>query len=406
LKRSKIFNDPVYGFISLQSPKVFEIVEHPWFQRLRRIKQLGLSSYVYPGAIHTRFQHALGTVHLMQQALGVLSNKGNEITEEEAEAACIAILLHEIGHGPYSHALEHSLADGIDHEALSLQFMEALNIELGGMEMAISIFKGEYHKRFLHQLVSSQLDVDRLDYLTRDTYFTGVHEGKIGWNRIIDMMDVKEDELVIEAKGIYSIEKFIIARRIMYWQVYLHKTVLCAEQMLIKTIKRARALAGKGVELNGTPPLLWMMYEWPKIKKKEEGSSTFLQHFANLDDTDILSALKSWQFHEDKVLAHLSSAILHRKLFKIKMQNEAFEIEEVNKIKTQVAASFELNSEELEYMCLHDETSNAAYNPDFKHINILYKDGSIKDVAAASDQLNIRVLSDPVIKHYICYPKN
>lgn len=402
--RSKIFNDPVYGFVGVQHPRVFELVEHPWFQRLRRIQQLGLSSLVYPGAIHTRFGHALGALHLMQHALLVLKGKGIEITEEESEAACIAILLHDIGHGPYSHALEFILAEGVHHETISLAFMEELGKSPGGMELAMAIFRDTYPKRFLHQLVSSQLDVDRLDYLTRDTYFTGVHEGKIGWNRIIDMMDVQEDELVIEAKGIYSIEKFIIARRIMYWQVYLHKTVLCAEEMLIKTMQRAKKLASEGVELPGSPSLKWMLYEWP-AKKQEKPDAEFLSHFAALDDTDVLASLKVWQHHPDKVLAFLSTAIVNRRLFRIRMQNEAFDASEVAGLKKQVKQSLSIDDEAMDYLFLQDSTSNAAYNPDFHSINILYKDGSVRDVASASDQLNIRVLSDPVIKHYICYPK-
>jgi HD superfamily phosphohydrolase len=383
---------------------VFDVVEHPWFQRLRRIQQLGLGSYVYPGAIHTRFQHALGAVHLMGRALQVLRAKGHEITDGEAESAMLAILLHDMGHGPYSHALERTLVAKVHHEQLSLRFMQELNGRLDGkLSLAIAIFTGAHPKRFLHQLVSSQLDVDRLDYLTRDSYFTGVSEGVIGYNRIIDMMDVHEGELVIEAKGIYSIEKFIVARRIMYWQVYLHKTVLCAEEMLIRTLERAIYLAGAGEDLFATPPLAWFLDG--RYQSEPMGSAYFLEQFARLDDTDVLSSLKVWQDHPDPVLSLFASGIVNRRLFRINLRNAPFSEEEIDAVRTRIKAKFQLDEESVDWLFLHDKTSNSAYKIDVDRIRIKYRDGNVRDVAEASDQGNIMVLSNPVVKSYLCYPK-
>ena len=402
---SKILNDPIYGFIRIPHGIIFELIEHPYFQRLRRITQLGLSYLVYPGAYHTRFQHAIGATYLMSKAVQQLRSKGHEITEEEDEAVSIAILLHDIGHGAFSHALEHSIAHEISHEDLSLLFMEKLNKELNGqLTTAIQIFKNEYHKRFLHQLVSSQLDMDRMDYLKRDSFYSGVQEGIIGSDRIIHMLNVVNDQLVVESKGIYSIEKFLIARRLMYWQVYLHKTVLSAENMLIKVLKRAKELSQSGNELFGSSALKLFLknnFTLDDFRKKEE----VFQAFTRLDDQDVLAAIKEWQFHEDKILATLSNKIIQRKLLKIKVTDEAVSEAILLEMKNRVANYYDIDITQTEYLAFNDSISNNAYNAHKSNINILYKDGSLKDIADASDQLNISALSKPVKKHFFCYPK-
>lgn len=402
---SKILNDPIYGFIRIPHGIIFELIEHPYFQRLRRITQLGLSYLVYPGAYHTRFQHAIGATYLMSKAVQQLRSKGHEITEEEDEAVSIAILLHDIGHGAFSHALEHSIAHEISHEDLSLLFMEKLNKELNGqLTTAIQIFKNEYHKRFLHQLVSSQLDMDRMDYLKRDSFYSGVQEGIIGSDRIIHMLNVVNDQLVVESKGIYSIEKFLIARRLMYWQVYLHKTVLSAENMLIKVLKRAKELSQSGDELFGSSALKLFLknnFTLDDFRKKEE----VFQAFTRLDDQDVLAAIKEWQFHEDKILATLSNKIIQRKLLKIKVTDEAVSEARLLEMKNRVANYYDIDITQTEYLAFNDSISNNAYNAHKSNINILYKDGSLKDIADASDQLNISALSKPVKKHFFCYPK-
>lgn len=402
---SKILNDPIYGFIRIPHGIIFELIEHPYFQRLRRITQLGLSYLVYPGAYHTRFQHAIGATYLMSKAVQQLRSKGHEITEEEDEAVSIAILLHDIGHGAFSHALEHSIAHEISHEDLSLLFMEKLNKELNGqLTTAIQIFKNEYHKRFLHQLVSSQLDMDRMDYLKRDSFYSGVQEGIIGSDRIIHMLNVVNDQLVVESKGIYSIEKFLIARRLMYWQVYLHKTVLSAENMLIKVLKRAKELSQSGNELFGSSALKLFLknnFTLDDFRKKEE----VFQAFTRLDDQDVLAAIKEWQFHEDKILATLSNKIIQRKLLKIKVTDEAVSEARLLEMKNRVANYYDIDITQTEYLAFNDSISNNAYNAHKSNINILYKDGSLKDIADASDQLNISALSKPVKKHFFCYPK-
>jgi HD superfamily phosphohydrolase len=403
---SKIFNDPVYGFVSLPYEIVFDLVEHPWFQRLRRITQLGLSSLVYPGAIHTRFQHALGAVHLMAKALQVLRAKGHEISEEEAEASCIAILLHDLGHGPFSHALENTLVP-FHHERLSLAMMEKLNEEFGGrLKLAREIFEGTYPRYFLHQLVSSQLDVDRLDYLTRDTYFTGVHEGVIGWNRIIDMMNVADGRLVVEAKGIHSIEKFIIARRIMYWQVYLHKTVLCAEQMLIRLLSRAQDLVREGEELFASPALDWIL----RFSVQEDGrdsqiSDEFLENYSQIDDADLYGAFKVWMQHPDPVLSRLSEGIIHRKLFRISMSDHVIGPEKIWDLVERTRIKLDLDPEMSKQMILQGRISNAAYEKDVEGILIQSKGGQLKDLSLASDQLSFVSLVNPVEKYFACFPK-
>ncbi len=406
MNKRKIINDPVYGFITIPYEIIFDIVEHPWFQRLRRIQQLGLSHLVYPGAIHTRFHHALGAMHLMGKAIHVLRSKGKEITEKEAEAVTIAILLHDIGHGPFSHALEKTILTNVHHEEMSILFMKQLNAELNNrLSLAIDIFTNSYHKRFLHQLVSSQLDVDRLDYLTRDSYFTGVHEGVIGYDRLIEMMDVEDDELVIEHKGIYSVEKFIIARRVMYWQVYLHKTVICAEQMLIKTLKRAKYLAKSGTALFATPALHFFLYHDVELKDFNSGRE-MLDRYARLDDMDIYASLKEWQFCDDKVLSFLSYGIINRKLFRIELENEPISAQKINKITTSVKAAYNIEDEfDLQYYVFNDVTTNSAYNLEANNINIKLRSGKVTDVTHASDHLNLAALADTVVKHYICYPK-
>jgi HD superfamily phosphohydrolase len=403
--KRKIFNDPVHGFITIPHELIFDIIEHPYFQRIRRIQQLGLSTYVYPGANHTRFHHALGAFHLMRKAISILKIKGHEISEEEEIAALVAILLHDIGHGPFSHTLENILIKGVSHEEISKIYMHRLNEHFEGrLTMAIEIFQGTYHKKFLHQLVSSQLDVDRLDYLTRDSFFTGVNEGVISYDRIIEMMNVKDDELVIEQKGIYSIENFIIARRLMYWQVYLHKTVVCVEQMLVKALERAKELIAKGMVLDASPALRYF-FSHPVTALDFADDKEVLELYSRLDDMDIMSALKHWRHSDDFILRMLCASILDRRLFKIQMSNEAFDHHAVEKIVEQVAAEYKISHDDARYLVWTDSTTNHAYNPAEDRINILTSDGKVTDIAKASDQFNISGLSEPVVKYYLCYPK-
>lgn len=406
LNKRKIFNDPVYGFISVKDDFIFDIIEHPYFQRLRRIKQLGLTHMVYPGALHTRFHHAMGAMFLMNEAIEVLRSKGHVITEEEAQAVIAAILLHDIGHGPFSHALENCIVYDFSHEYLSNLFMERLNMKLNGkLQLAIDIFRNKYHKKFLHQLVSSQLDVDRLDYLKRDSFFTGVSEGVISTERIIKMMDVVNDNLVIEAKGIYSIEKFIIARRLMYWQVYLHKTVLAAEYLLIKILQRAKFLAEKGNDLFATPALKEFLYHRHN-KSDFENQPHLLDTFSLLDDFDIYASVKVWCHDKDTILSILCSKMINRQLFHVELQNQPFEEKYIEAIKQGLAKLYnKLNDKEFAYFVFTDKVENNAYNSQNHKINILFKDGSISDIAEASDQLNILVLSQTVTKYFLCFPK-
>lgn len=405
MNKRKIFNDPVHGFITIPHPLVFDILEHPYFQRLRRIKQLGLSEYVYPGAIHTRFHHALGAFHLMRRALYILKVKGIKITEQEELGASIAILLHDIGHGPFSHTLEHSLIAGVHHEDISKIYIRKLNEHFKGkLSTAIEIFEGTYKKKFLHQLVSSQLDVDRLDYLTRDSFFTGVNEGAVSYERIIEMMNVHKDQLVIEQKGIYSIESFIVGRRLMYWQVYLHKTVLCVEQMVIKAIERAKFLISKGELLGASPALSYFLRNKVKLKDFTDNAQV-LDLYSQLDDIDLFSAFKYWRHSSDKVLCMLCDAILDRKLFKIEISNKPFTKQKTAHLYEAVKKQFKLTDAEAAYLVFSDTTTNYAYNSKEDRINIINNDGEIKDITVASDQLNIRALSEPVVKHYIFYPK-
>ena len=405
MNKKKIFNDPIYGFISIPFDIVFDLIEHPYFQRLRNIKQLGLTHLVYPGALHTRFHHAIGAMFLIGQAIEVIRQKGHEISPEEAEAVTIAILLHDIGHGPYSHSLEHSIVYGVHHEDLSSLFMEALNTEFKGrLSMAISIFKNQYAKKFLHQLVSSQLDVDRLDYLKRDSFYSGVSEGVINSDRIIKMLDVVNDELAIEAKGIYSIEKFIIARRLMYWQVYLHKTVIAADQLLVNILKRAKELADQKTPLFATPSLEFFLYTKTTGQHFSEDPS-LLQKFASLDDADIFASLKVWTAHPDKALSRLCKNLVDRNLYRIILQNNPFPQEQIEALKEQTKHLYSISDEEVSHFVFAHSIRNSAYNPKDDKINILYKDGTVTDIAEASDQLNISVLSTPVTKHYLCFPK-
>ncbi len=398
----KILNDPIYGFIQIPNTLIFDIIEHPYFQRLRRITQMGFSNLVYPGANHTRFHHAIGCMHLMQKAVQVLRFKEIEISKEEENALYIAILLHDIGHGAFSHALEHSIVNGISHEEISLKFMKKLNDEFDGqLQLAIEIFEGKYHRKFLCKLISSQLDIDRLDYLKRDSFYTGVTEGNISSDRLIAMMNVKGDELVIEKKGIYSVEKFLIARRLMYWQVYLHKTGLVAENMLVNVLKRAKELAEKGVELFATSSLKYFLYK--EITEANFNEET-LEMFSKLDDYDVMSAIKEWTNHEDKILSLLSKMIVDRKLLRIEIQQDNFEDSYVKNQITKVSKRFDISTKEAQFFVFSQKIINQAYSSD-KPIYILNKERELIDIAKASDQLNLQALTNPVVKHFICYPK-
>ncbi len=403
LNKLKIFNDPIYGFITIPNPVVFDLIAHPYFQRLRRISQMGLSYLVYPGAHHTRFHHALGCMHLMTQAIQVLRFKGVAISKEEEQALLCAILLHDIGHGPFSHAMENSIAEGVHHEYISLLFMERLNALFNGsLTLAIEIFKGNYERKFMNQLVSGQLDMDRLDYLKRDSFYTGVAEGNVNSDRLISMFNVIDDLLVIEEKGIYSVEKFLMARRFMYWQVYLHKTGIVAEQLLIRILKRARTLLETGVQLHCNEPLLFFI-------KHKIGTDNFdvnvLEKFANLDDVDVLAAIKNWQSHQDRVLSSLCQMVINRSLLAIKFQQKPVSAELLKKYTDLFASKLQLSSEESAYFVFSGKIENKAYDHTKQHINILSKSGKITDVANASDQLNLKSLAKMVTKHYICFPK-
>jgi len=396
----KIINDPVYGFITLDDPLIYSIISHPWYQRLRRINQMALSHLVYPGAVHSRLHHSLGAYHLMTQALFELKAKGADITAAEEQAAKIGILLHDIGHGPFSHALESIVIESLDHEALSLLIMEKLNQESNGkLTMAIEIFKGTYHKKFLHQLISGQLDVDRMDYLARDSFFTGVSEGTIGYDRILKMLTVHNGELMVEEKAIYSIEEFLVSRRLMYWQVYLHKTVLSAEMMLVKIFERARLLQQQGnteVVLNDTLSLFLFNLLDGSLKNH-------LNLFCQLDDTDVISAIKAWSLHQDKILSLLCLAVLNRKLFKLKLQAEPITAEIYADKKDEIARQLEISDEDASFLVFTGEAENSLYNPYDERINILFRDGTVKDISLVDNALIHQNLSQPVKKFYICY---
>ena len=400
----KILNDPVYGFISLPHKILLDIIDHPYFQRLRRIKQLGLSHLVYPGALHTRFNHAVGCAHLMTQAINTLQFLGHQITTEEAKGVTLAILLHDIGHGPFSHTLEHSIVSGIKHEEVSLLFMKELNKEFNGeLDLAIEIFSDKYHKKFLHQLVSSQLDMDRLDYLKRDSFYSGVSEGVVSNQRIIKMFDVVNDSLVVKQKGIYSIEKFIVARRLMYWQVYLHKTVLSAEFLLMKILKRAKYIALSGGSIFSTTPMKTFLFE--NIDAEKLRDPLILRKFAQLDDMDVFVCIKEWINNTDPVLAELSRMLVNRKLLKVEQKETPFTQKEMDGFKNKYHNPLKFNDQDLEYFIFQDSMTNNAYNSNKDEIKILYKDGTLKDITEASDNFNIQSLSNPVKKHYLFHPE-
>jgi HD superfamily phosphohydrolase len=406
LNKKKIINDPVYGFITIRSELIFDVLDHPYFQRLRRIKQLGLTELVYPGAHHTRFHHAIGAMHLMTITLENLRTKGVEITQDEFDAALIAILLHDVGHGPFSHALEYSLLRNIPHEHISRMIISRMNKEMNGqLSMALDIFNGHYAKKFLNELVSSQLDIDRLDYLKRDSFFTGVSEGTIGADRIIKMLDVKDDRLVVEEKGIYSIENFLSARRLMYWQVYLHKASVSAEKMLINIIKRARNLTRKGETLQASKPLQLFLSREVGIESFAE-EPAILDSFAQLDDYDIWGAIKVWADHEDRILSDLCKMLLNRKLFRIRLTNEAPDKTEIKAIEAKIMEVYGLTASEAKYFFSHGQVTNSAYMASDREILILSKSGQVRDVVEAADLPNIKAMSKIVRKYYRCWPKD
>lgn len=406
MNKKKIINDPVYGFIHLDNDLIFEIIEHPIFQRLRRIKQLGVAEYVYPGALHTRFHHALGALHLMTRTLQILRSKGVTISDEEYVAAQAAILLHDVGHGPFSHALEFSLLTDIKHESISYSFMQYLNKVFNGqLELTLKIFRNSYKRKFFHQLVSSQLDMDRLDYLKRDSFFTGVSEGTIGLDRIINMLQIVDDELVVEEKGIYSIENFLNARRLMYWQVYLHKTSLSAEKMLSNLILRAKDLATTGHEVPASPALSIFLRQKISITDLQENEE-YLLAYGKIDDSDIWGAIKYWQYNEDHILSSLSRMLLERRLFKIHLSNEPLHKKQLVVLRHKISEEYGLPRSISRYYLAHGEVTNKAYIAEGSSINILTKKGKIKDIAEAADLPNIKAISKIVKKYYLCCPKN
>ncbi|WP_455004064.1 HD domain-containing protein [Capnocytophaga gingivalis] len=396
----KIVNDPVYGFIHIPNEFILDLIEHPYFQRLCRISQMGLSYLVYPGARHTRFHHALGCMYLMQQAIQTLRYKQVEITPEEEEGLYIAILLHDIGHGPFSHAMEHSIVEGISHEEISLAFMEELNCQFEGrLSIAIEIFQKKYHKEFMNQLISSQLDMDRLDYLKRDSFYSGVSEGNINSQRIIAMLTVKDDTLIVEEKGIYSIEEFLVARRLMYWQVYLHKTSIGAEFVLIRILARVKELTQQGKKLPMTTALRFFV---ENHITKETFDRHALHLFAQLDDYDIISGLKEWQYGDDWVLAKLSQMILNRDLLRVKLYKSPVEKEKVQELLQETAQQLNISEDLAHYFVFTGEISNTAYRKDEQNILIYTKNNKIVDVTKASDQMNLDALSTKVTKYYLC----
>ncbi len=403
--KKKIINDPIYGFINISGEFLFDIIEHPYFQRLRRIKQLGLTHLVYPGAYHTRFHHSLGAMHLMQQALQVLRSKGHHISAEEELSSLLAILLHDVGHGPFSHALEHSLVNGTSHEFISQLVMKRLNHLYGGrLERTIAIFNRTYKRAFFAQLISGQLDVDRLDYLSRDSFFTGVSEGVVGTERILKMLELSGDQLVAEEKAIYSLEKFLVARRLMYWQVYLHKTVLAAEYMLVLVLQRAKYLAQKGAKLFGSQALLFFLQQNPG-KADFENKEEVLENFMLLDDYDVISAIKEWMRHEDRILRFLSTSLMHRRLYRCEMSATPFEYFYVLDIQKKIRERFGIKEEEMKYFFVSSSTSNFTYDTHHDNINILTKDLKVKDITEVSDPMNISVSARPVTKYFVCFPK-
>lgn len=404
MNKYKLINDPVHGFITISSPLMFQIIEHPYFQRLRRISQMGFAKFVYPGTQHTRFHHALGATHLMQKAIQTLRQKNVEITKEEEEAVLLAILLHDIGHGPYSHALEYVMTEGINHEFFSEMIMHVLNKEFDGkLDLTIQIFNDAYSKRFLHQLVSSQLDVDRLDYLARDSFFSGVNEGKLSTERIITMLDVVDGQLVVEQKGLYSIEKYVISRRLMYWQVYLHKTAVCAEGMLVLAIKRAKYLVVKR-QLEVSSKALKYFLEHSITKEQFRENLDFINLYAQLDDYDVMFSIKEWQYSSDKILSYLCKCIIERKLFKVKIEEHPFDSIYIKARKKEVMELFDLSEDTVDYLFLTKTLENLAYKKGKKGIKILTKKNEIKDVAELSDHLSNKMLQKKVKKYLIAFP--
>lgn len=408
--KRKIINDPVYGFISIPGDFVFDLIEHPWFQRLRNIKQLGLTSFVYPGANHSRFQHGLGALHLMDMAINTLRSKGVTISAEEEEATCIAILLHDAGHGPFSHALENSIISGINHEDLSLLLMRKMNEEFNGrLDLAIQIFTGKYHRKFFYELISGQMDMDRLDYLRRDSFFTGVIEGSVGSERIIRMLNVVDNRLVIDEKGIYSLEKFLIARRLMYWQVYMHKTVLSSESLLVNILKRAKELANDGKDIYSTPALRFFLYN--KIESSDlvsDGMFTpglIASNFTRLDDNDILVSAKYWADDSDKVLSDLSGRLNRRDLLAIELQNDPFPVKRISELKSMAGILMKISRDMEEYYVYTGSISNLTYTPDAPEVKILLKNGTTAEISSVSDMFDHRFLSERVTKYFLCYPK-
>ena len=402
---AKIINDPVFGFIKIPRGLLLDIVRHPLMQRLTRINQLGLASVVYPGARHTRFQHSLGAMHLMSEAIISLQQKGNFIFDSEAEAVEAAILMHDIGHGPFSHVLENTLIKGISHEEISLMMMERINHDLGNqLALAMKIFKGEYPKKFLHQLISSQLDMDRLDYLRRDSFYTGVNEGNIGSARIIKMLDVVDDQLVVESKGIYSIENYLTSRRLMYWQVYLHKTAVAYEKVLVNTLNRAKALARKGQEVFATPALRYFLYNEVDAPWFATHPET-LQMYEALDDNDIWSSLKVWMNHADPTLSILATDMVNRNIFKVEVHEEPVGTEKIEQLKKDIASRLNIHEKDAAYLVCEDAIQKDMYDIDDDRIGILYKDGTVKDISEASELLNIQLLSKKIRKYYLCYQR-
>lgn len=406
--KKKIINDPVYGFISVPDDFIFDLIEHPFFQRLRRIKQLGMSHMVYPGALHTRFHHVIGAMHLMTHAINVIRKKGHEITTTEERAVLVAILLHDIGHGPFSHALEHDIVKGISHEQISHYFIQALKADFpdntSDLDCTLSIFDNSYPKKFLHQLVSSQLDMDRLDYLTRDSFFTGVSEGIVGTERIIEMLNVHNDQLVVDEKGIYSVEKFLVARRLMYWQVYLHKTVVSGEYMLINILRRAKELVRNGKSLFASPALLFFMKN--DVQQHDfESNPTVLETFAQLDDYDIYGAIKVWQNSDDVILSNLAQNLINRNFNKVEIAKEPITQEQLTQKLQHTAERFGISTTDAGYFVYAGQLTNNAYNQNKEAINLLMKDGSVLDISNASDNLNISALAHPVNKYFLCYPR-
>jgi len=400
--KRKIINDPVYGFLSLPDDFIYDLVCHPWFQRLRNIKQLGLSGYVYPGAVHTRFQHSLGSMYLTSKAIETLRNKGVYITSDEEEAALIAILLHDIGHGPYSHALENTIVSDIPHEKMSLMMMHELNKEFGGrLSFAIAVFEGSYHRKFLSELISGQMDMDRMDYLRRDSFFTGVIEGEVGSDRLIHMLNVYDNKLVVDEKGIYSVEKFLIARRLMYWQVYNHRTVLSAEHLLIALLERARKLVSAGRYLFASPSLDFFMRQAYVDATDRE----IVDAFTALDESDILSAAKVWKMSDDFILSDLSRRFVNRDLLAIELQNEPFDNNRVSELKVMARDLLNLTDDDAASYVFTGEVYNQTYAPGKVDVRILLKNGEVKDITSVSDIFDHKALSERVTKFFLCYPK-